>query len=391
MKKIISIIMTITIVFTLTSCSVTRKNIDLKDFVTVTFNSYNGYSSPEMEVDYQLLSHEFDTEKMSKYFKKVRPEDAEIYSQFGDNLNFSTYLNIEFEKDYSHLSNGDKVIVKAVASSEMESAGQTIEDIEKGLGINIKEATFTVEGLKDAKGLKMIENINDWIKYEGINGEGSATIDGPDGLNFQIDDFYFTTNEYNYGSISVVHNNTSLGTIGVSIKIDEEYTNTNLKEGDKILVYLSGQSVIDRLDELGYVIDQTEYIITVPDLGEYVTDKGQLTGENIKTIQNTLTANVIEREGNGKLLSTYFAKAKPGVACKAGEVNTVVAIYESMGGLFGNRKQMYVVEATDIIKNKKGEFRYSAYDGSLYSKGSTEAEAYENGLDHENYTFEKIK
>lgn len=166
----------------LTSCSVTRKSIDLKDFVTVTFDSYNGFSSPEMEVDYQLLSHEFDTEKMVKFFKKVCPEDAQVYNEFGDDKN-----------------------------------------------------------------------------------------------------------------------------------------------------------------------------------------------------------------GNGKLISTYFAKAKPGVACEKGKVGSLVAIYESMGGLFGSKKEMYVIEADSIIKNSDGELRFKTYDGYLYSQGSTEQEAYNNSFGHENYTFEKIK
>lgn len=387
-KKIISIILALVTVFSLTSCSVTRKSIDLKDFVTVTFDSYNGFSSPEMEVDYQLLSHEFDTEKMVKYFKKVCPEDAQVYNEFGDDQNFSTYLSIEFEKDYNYLSNGDEVVVKTVVSSEMESAGQTIEDVEKGLGVKFKNATFTVEGLEDAKGLKVIENIEDWIVYAGANGDGAVTIDGPDDLSFQIDDFYFTGH---YNAISIVHNNTSLGYLTVRIKNDETYPATELKKGDTILVYLDGKSVMEKLDEMGYVIERTEFKATVPDLGEYITDKDKLTEKNIKRIQKELSEKVIDKNGNGKLISTYFAKAKPGVACEKGKVGLVVAIYESIGGLFGNRKGMYVIEADSIIKNSDGELRFKAYDGYLYSQGSTEQEAYNNGFDHENYTFEKIK
>ena len=130
---------------------------------------------------------------------------------------------------------------------------------------------------------QIIKNIKEWVTYDGVSGEGIAEIDAPDKMNLQIEDFYFTTGENSSNSISVVHKNTSLGTIGIFFEETSSIKASDLKEGDTLHVYLTGDDVFNALDEMGYVIAQTKFEITVPDLGDYVTEKKQLTEENIKT------------------------------------------------------------------------------------------------------------
>lgn len=384
-KKIISLILALTTVLLLASCSIIRKSIDIKDFVTVTFDSYNGYSSPEMEVDYNIFTQQFDTEKMVRYFKKVCPEDAQLYNQYGDDKNISTYFSIEFEKDYHNLSNGDKVVVKPVVSEEMESAGQTIEDVEKGLGVNIKEAEFTVEGLEDAKGIEVIKNINEWISYDGVSGEARAKIDGPDGMKTQTDDFYFTTSEHNTNSISVVRNNTLLGTIGVFFEETSSINAYDLKEGDTLHVYLTGQEVFEKLDEAGYVVARTKFEVTVPDLGDYVTAKHQLNEKNIKAIQNAVLEDANQDNKNARVISKYFATAKPGVACDTGKANLIAFVIEK-DGFWG--KEIYTYDVHSIIKSPDGEIKYK-FDSGYKGRNKSETEVYNTFL-HDKYTFEKI-
>ena len=152
LKAVISLVLavlTVTTVFS--SCSVGKTKIDIEDFVTVEFSSFNKHATPKLTIDYDALENLVEAEKMKKYFAKVNPQEAELYNYYGDSASLWTFIDIKFAEDYKNLANGDTVVVTAFPSSEMESEGQTMKDIVPCLGIKIKDAEIKVEGLVDAK------------------------------------------------------------------------------------------------------------------------------------------------------------------------------------------------------------------------------------------------
>lgn len=387
-KFITAVIMLVAILLGAASCSAGGKAVDLQDFATVQFSSFDKHGKADLTVDYNAIMQKLDTKKAQKYFKKVCPEDAELYRQFGDDANLTTYLTIEFAQDYKNLANGDKVVVTAKPSDKMVSANQTLEDIEKGLGIKIKNAEFKVEGLETAKEVNIIKDINEWCVFSGTNGNGKLEIKGEKNAKFQDGDFYFSTNNYNTNNIVVVHKNTKLGVIGLGVK--DSYGNfksgkNNITKGEVITVYLYG-GVLSEMEKLGYVPAQTEFEITVPDLGNYVTSKNELTSEDINQMRTELQTLASEKLNNCKIVSDFFIMINPGAACDEDQkIKYICCVEYNKTSGFGQGKKYYWASAYGIIKNDSGVLRF---DTDIGNYGYSSENALLSSLNSD-YTIEK--
>ena len=387
-KLIITVIILAAILLGTASCSAGGKTINLQDFATVQFSSFDRHGKADLSVDYNAIMPKLDTQKAQKYFKKVCPEDAVLYRQFGDDANITTYLTIEFAQDYKNLANGDIVIVTAKPSDKMASANQTLEDVEKGLGIKIKDAEFKVEGLATAKEVNIIKDINEWYVFSGTNSNGKLEIKGEKNTKFQDGDLYFSTNNYNTYDIVVVHKNAQLGTIGLRVKDSYGEFKTgqnNLTKGEIITIYLCGSGLTE-MEKLGYVPTQTEFEITVPDLGNYITSKSKLTSEDINQMRTELQALASEKLNNCKIVSSYFATINSGVACdKDRMIEYICCVEYNKTSGFGQGKKYYWTSAYGIIKNDSGVIRFDTDMGSYgYSSENALVSSFNS-----DYTIEK--
>lgn len=369
------------------SCSLGKTKIDIEEHITVAYSSFNKHAKADMTIDYDSIEALVDSEKMKKYFAKVNPEEAELYDYFGDSASLWTFIDIDFAQEYENLANGDIIVVTATPSSEMESAGETIEDIEKGLGISIKDAEIKVEGLVDAKEIDLLKDIDKYISFEGTNGKGIVKINIPEGTEYQIDDFYFKRSYQN--GLDVVYNNESLGSLSYSVQPDENgKTRTDYRKGETCTVALSYSELKTNLEELGYVAKAEEYKVTVPDLGEYITSKDQLTQEDMEILRNGLLEHMTaEGYGNPEIMATYYSKINPGVVCDEDLKDIFVCIIAAdEQRIFTTTRGAFIVEAYGIIKNADGEIRFETEESWTYYDSEESAIAAYN----QNYTLEKI-
>lgn len=369
------------------SCSLGKTKIDIEEHITVAYSSFNKHAKADMTIDYDSIEALVDSEKMKKYFAKVNPEEAELYDYFGDSASLWTFIDIDFAQEYENLANGDIIVVTATPSSEMESAGETIEDIEKGLGISIKDAEIKVEGLVDAKEIDLLKDIDKYIAFEGTNGKGVVKINIPEGTEYQIDDFYFKRSYQN--GLDVVYNNESLGSLSYSIQPDENgKTRTDYRKGEICTVVLSYSQLKANLEELGYVAKAEEYEVTVPDLGEYITSKDQLTQEDMEILRNGLLEHMTaEGYGSPEIMATYYSKINPGVVCDEDLKDIFVCIIAAdKQRIFTTERGAFIVEAYGIIKNADGEIRFETEESWTYYDSEESAIAAYN----QNYTLEKI-
>ena len=111
--------------------------------------------------------------------------------------------------------------------------------------------------------------------------------------------------------IDVIKGNAKLGAIVFEVE------GSGLSKGDVLTVTVSNSSsvfekALETLEGLGYIIPTLETQIIVPDLGEYLKTKDQLTAEVIDAIKN----EVYKRRSTDGIDELYFTTFKPGVECK---------------------------------------------------------------------------
>ena len=129
--KVTAVALVVTILFSLCSCSVGRKRIDLTDYITVEYSSFNGYSYPRMSIDYDGLEKTIEYENMEKYFSKVNKKLYDSFKAWGDSVHFSDLFKVEFAENYSNLSNGDKIVINVSINDELELLGEDMKSVQK--------------------------------------------------------------------------------------------------------------------------------------------------------------------------------------------------------------------------------------------------------------------
>lgn len=377
-----------TVIVSFCSCSLARKKVKIEDFVTVEFSSFNKHATASLTVDYDAFNISVDNDKMLKYIKKLNPEAASYYEYYQEPVSLSVFLDVQLAEEYENLANGDVVVVTAVPSEEMESVKQTVEDIEKGLGISIKDAEIEVEGLADAKEIDFFAKFDEYLKFDGVNGKGTMRVDIPEGTTFEVDGIYFSCNNYYRNSYTAVYENQDIGSVTFRQKADETGNyKTDFAKGDSCTVELEYSSLKTKLEELGYIAKADEYTVTVPDLGSYITSKEQLTDKDKETLKKALIDHMTEEGyGNPEIMATYYSKIKPGEVCDEDAKDIFVAIIAADKTVIFTRRYAYITEAYGIIKNDKGEIRFETTESwAGYDSEEAAVAAY-----NQDYTLEKL-
>lgn len=396
-KSIIAaILISATFITLFGSCSVGKKNIKLKDYVTVEFSSFNHHGKSSLEVDYDELDDLIDDNKIAKLLKKSNLfDDADFeydeidYERVADRFSFEDFITIDFADEYESLSNDDVVIVTASVSDYLFEAGKfELKDIEKALGISIKDAEFKVEGLVDAKEVDFFAPLKNYISFSGVNGSGKFCLDIPDDANINVDGFYLKP--YSTASCNVVYENQDFGYLTLEIENDENATTADgeFSKGDLCTIKLTcTPELSENLEKLSCVVKNEKEIMTVPDLGNYVTSESQLTQTDLQKIKNSLIELIDEEYENSQLLGVYFASVKPGVVCNEKDKGKVVCIVQADRTIvFTTYREAHISEAYNIIKNDSGELSFeSKTPWSSYDSESEAVERYDS-----NYSLTKI-
>ena len=114
------------------SDSIFKKTIDAKEYITIDYGKYNGYSSPSIEVNYEALSAQIDAETFNNFVNTLHTElrwEIQMYDCM------AKIFNIELEEYYDDVSNGDKIRVKISVRPSLEGLGLTMNKLCNGLEI----------------------------------------------------------------------------------------------------------------------------------------------------------------------------------------------------------------------------------------------------------------
>ncbi len=170
-------------ILTVLLCSCGSKQINMKDFIEITYESYNGYASAYLDVDYDSLNSQVNNKKINKFVNQCIREDEDL-AFFGEVspeeelFTLADFLDFELAESYNNLSNGDKVVV-CVSYSGYISEDITLEKMCKGLGIKIKstEIEYKVKGLKEPELQKA--NVEELVKvsFSKYNGYAQPTVE----------------------------------------------------------------------------------------------------------------------------------------------------------------------------------------------------------------------
>lgn len=337
-KLVVTLLLVAAFTVLLTGCS---KSVSLEEGISVTFGPFNGYAEPDMEIDRDYLDTLVDEKAMDKYLDGLLNEEfwgsgTDEYFSFGHLIAF------QYKESYSNLSNGDTVTVVAVASEELELLGETLESLQEGLNITFDktEFTFTVEGLEDAQVLDVANIAKDYLHYEGANGGGSVYVEFPDEtVVYESDGFAVVQYDFYCNYAKLMYNNEKLGALKFYCE-----PNANLTAGDTVRITVDYEKKSDTtVEDMGYVLNRSTEV-TVPDLGEYVTDFSQITAEMKEDIMDA----VEEELGNRELEACYWGTAVVSAELdNPAEEGTTLLLLGTGKGWFGSTYQVYI--STDYL------------------------------------------
>lgn len=361
-----------------------KTTIDAKNYISINFGKYDGYSSPEIEVDFEAMSSKIDVDTFNEFKNSFTGElkwELDMYDNRAD------VFDIDLAENYQNISNGDKIVVIITAEPYLESEGLPLNKLCDGLGINFKdtEIEYTVSGLEEPQNvIDIFGDIENYIGYNGTNGNGEtyghsdpserrATSFSPvkntdqtfffNGVYFpkdysrQLGDLYFVYNDKT--SLNVLNGNIKICTIEYGCGA------SYLSEGDRITVKASSNK-LEELEKCGYFVAATEKVIVVPDLGEYITAKEQLTENVIEQIKT----QVEDSSYDGEICELYYVTLKPGVEQEHHSKACLVALVKKSSWI---RTEYYYYYSHDVILEPDGEV-ISDWDYNSYKSKKTLSE-----------------
>ena len=347
--------------------------LDLGKMIKLDFGKYNGYGVPTAEIDTEYLKKatipEFVEEYANEYSGHIKYVIEDYYEWF----------DVEFDKPYSNLSNGDTVTVKVVLNDELAEDGITLSDLEVALGITVGKGTktFVVSNLQEPKNvIDVFEDIEEFIVYKGGNGNGYIySLSVPTDYSKQIGDIYLSKGTYR-NSIKAIYNNKSIGEISLHHGAFDD--DEDLSKGDTIVI--TSDFDAEAFENIGYVIPSDQTTVVVPDLGEYLTSREQITSEVIGALKNEIT----ETREPEEICEIYLATYNPGVECDHISTAFIVPIiYKSgwFGGYFADDVYDVIIKPDGTVETTYEYNSWGSYDSLEEVKAA---------LDTENYSFELI-
>lgn len=381
-KKVSAVVLSAATLLSLCSCGGISKKVKPAEFITMNYETYNGYGRASMDVDYDAINDIVNDKSLNKAAKKAVKEHYkrnadEIEELFISNykieknwsdvdFDFDDLFYFELADNYTNLSNGDKVTVNVELNySIFEELDYDIKDVIKVSGISMDTSyEFTVEGLREAKTFDVLKDIEKYITYKGADGAGVPIIEFPDDYLYNESGVYFKKSSYYSSTLNVIYNNTNYGAIVFETKADK------LSTGDVYTVEMRGSAISDLFVE-GIVPKTTEKEITTPNLGHYANNVNDLTKDQINAIaSDLLQAAVNKGDSEVQLVNAYVGTIKADSAHKYTGKSCLVIIYSRASGWFTEPYSSYT--AYDIIVKPDGT--YSIGDMTYNSWGSGSAE-----------------
>ena len=109
-SKIMTILVICVAMFSFTGCGSTKVNMN--DYITISFEGYNGYAKPRLTVDTDSLNRVIKDK--ADFNKKLisLDKDSNFWELMISGADLSDLITVKFAEDYQNLSNGDVVRVE---------------------------------------------------------------------------------------------------------------------------------------------------------------------------------------------------------------------------------------------------------------------------------------
>ena len=366
-----------------------QKTVDLKDYITVSFGEYEGYSEPSFEIDYAGIVSEFDIEKFNKYKEKL-PEDVQLEIAYISS--YAHFFSFDFRENYENVSNGDKIYIDVTLDPMFSDLGITLDEFCKKCGIKFKDTKlqYKVSGLKELDNAVdiMFPEIEQYIEYEGPNGYGTAAAPRiPEDFTKQIGNLYFVRTDYYHNDLDVIYNNKKVAVIAYNVDFNMYNAEKKLSGGDELRLYATVRPENGYADENGFISVDNQIIfpeaskmVTVPDLGVYLTSMEQLTPDVIEKIKQ-----LAYDEGRIDVYDIYFTTYNPGKECSY-NCTTLLMLVTTDEAFW--RTEYYIDKINDIVIKPDGTVE-AKYD-DWYTIGDYTYEAAVSRLDYDYYSHTKI-
>ena len=361
-----------------------KQTVDINKLISVDFGKYNGYATPSISINQEYLS---SLVNQSVYTDFVNAFSAKIAAALQKYPKYTGLFEIRFAEAYNNISNGDTVKVIISPNQELVSCGITADTLADGLMLKFDTfgIEYTVSGLEKAdKVIDLFQDIEECITFKGPNGKGTVSLKLTSDFNFVVGDFYF--NEYEgYGDdndqMTVIYNNEVFEQIYYRIDIDKQH---QLDKGEVITIVADVDETL--FEEYGYIIASKTYDLTVPDMGEYLTEDDILSTE----IVNNLTEYLIKTTTDDVTVTKachelYFGTINPGVQNKYAAKTAIAGVIQTYNGWWGT--QYSLVYLYDIVVEPDGTIQYSEIDYEFWHDSVEKASA---DL-RTDYTFTKLK
>ncbi len=272
-----------------------KKEINLNDFLTVTFDGYDGYGWAKTSFDYEAFSRKYD-----------RAVDLTLEANFMGYFCFSDLIKNCTEVSIvpnGNLSNGDKV----TASWDVEY-GDINGNVNSDIAISTASQTFTVKGLGEMETFDAFEGVT--VEFSGISPDVKASVSLPQD---RPESYYYLLSQSE----------------GLSI-------------GDTLTVTIGDETIEEYARESGRRPAQMSREYTVEGVPYYVASPDEIPDENMDKMKSqaedvlgSTTANWDEnvKLDSVKYIGNYFLYKKPDFYTRY--TNVIYLIYEIHATQFG--------------------------------------------------------
>ena len=327
------------------------KSVDIQKIVTYEKNTeqLDGNGTISVNLDYDTLDNVINQDKKKKAIQEKYGSDSLLLNNMDEvmkSITASDFFSYEVDKNDS-LKNGDVVTVTMKPGYFWESS-VTFDEACSKLGMKMKDTyEIKVDWLKKGNYIDLaIDDCKSYVYFSGPEGSGYAEFYLPETYN--VGDYYMTKNDY-ATDYRVVKNNEEVGTISYMMKVaDNDYstrTDSNLKEGDEITLYLAVSDNLKRsLEEDGTIVNTSLGIVKVPELAKPIEDKNALSESDFEKIFRDL--GYVD---NNMYRGAYIATLKPSAVMNKefGKLNILYVLKDG--------RNYSVARVGNLSKNSKGE------------------------------------
>lgn len=295
MKKLIALILSCACILSLTACGQTKLSPD--DIAQVTFEGYDGFGEAVVNANNDV-NKLIDPQKVVKYVNKVENADWLFSTETLNEQGINALLVYSLDKT-TELSNGDTVTLTVEPCAEMTLVGQSLEDIEKGVGFQLPELSTEIEvtGLEEINKIDISKELTAAIQFKGIDGDAVPEFD-PEKFQVTKDGFEFYGVEDTKNRFNCFPDGERTNAMDMSINFTPY---ENLKTGDTCTVTINYNQ--DAALESGFALTR-EFDITVPELAEYITTPDQIT-DKMKTDAIEYIFNAIKSDSWHSFYNTF--------------------------------------------------------------------------------------